>query len=167
MPQHLEQTTQEYQGFLRSFRSLCLGVADESGQADLSYAPHVLSPAGRFYVFLSDLARHTQLLRRSGSASVLLIEPEEQAQEIFARKRISFQCRAEQVDRGCEEWEQGLTELEQKFGEIVQLLKGLGDFHLFRLTPNTGLFVKGFGQAYTITGEQLDQLAHINPRAEK
>ena len=99
MATNLEQAAQEYRDFLPSFRSLCLATVDETGKPDLSYAPHVLSPEGRFYVFLSDLARHTGLLRTSGCASVLLIEAEAQAQEIFARRRISFQCQAEQVER--------------------------------------------------------------------
>ena len=159
----LEQTTQEYRNFLQSFHSLCLATVDETGNPDLSYAPHILSSEGRFYVFLSDLARHTGLLRTSGCASVLLIEPEEQAQEIFARKRVSFQCRANQVARESEEWKNIMERFEEQFGEIVNLLKGLGDFHLFCLTPESGLFVKGFGQAFSVGGDQLDELQHLGP----
>ena len=166
MATNLEQAAQEYRDFLPSFRSLCLATVDETGKPDLSYAPHVLSPEGRFYVFLSDLARHTGLLRTSGCASVLLIEAEAQAQEIFARKRISFQCQAEQVERESMEWGQILAEFEQQFGEIVTLLKGLGDFHLFRLSPESGLFIKGFGQAFAIGGERMDELQHINPNSQ-
>jgi hypothetical protein len=94
---------------------------------------------------------------------VLLIEAEAQAQEIFVRKRISFQCQAVQVERESKEWGQIMAEFEQQFGEIVTLLKGLGDFHLFRLTPESGLFVKGFGQAFSIGGDQLDELQHLAP----
>ena len=161
MSTNLEQAAQEYRTLLQSFRSLCLATVDETGKPDLSYAPHVLSPKGWCYVFLSDLARHTGLLRASGCASVLLIEAEAQAQEIFVRKRISFQCQAVQVERESKEWGQIMAEFEQQFGEIVTLLKGLEDFHLFRLTPESGLFVKGFGQAFSIGGDQLDELQHL------
>ena len=49
-------------------------------------------------------------------------------------------------------------------GELMQTLRMLTDFQLIRLKPNSGLFVKGFGKAYEISGEKMDQLSHVNPR---
>jgi hypothetical protein len=46
----------------------------------------------------------------------------------------------------------------------MQTLRLLADFHLIRLKPNSGLFVKGFGKAYEISGTRMDDLSHVNLR---
>ncbi|MEJ2554582.1 MAG: hypothetical protein P8079_11540 [Gammaproteobacteria bacterium] len=56
-----------------------------------------------------------------------------------------------------------MSRLQDEFGEIVSLLAGLGDFHLFRLQPVRGNYVRGFAKAYEITGEAMDRIRHIDP----
>ena len=46
----------------------------------------------------------------------------------------------------------------------MQTLRLLADFYLIRLKPNSGLFVKGFGKAYEISGAMMDDLSHVNLR---
>jgi putative heme iron utilization protein len=56
-----------------------------------------------------------------------------------------------------------LDAMQERFGEVVSVLRGLGDFMLFRLKPRSGRFVMGFGQAFVLGGEDLRELQHIGP----
>ena len=55
-----------------------------------------------------------------------------------------------------------LSHFRQRHGEIIDLLTSLPDFLLFELEPESGTFVKGFGQAYRVNAE-LTKAEHINP----
>ena len=57
---------------------------------------------------------------------------------------------------------QGLGE---RHGEIVDTLRRLADFQLFRLTPDGGVFVMGFGQAYAIDA-QLESCRQLQRTAD-
>ena len=94
----------------------------------------------------------------------MFIEPEEQAENIFARKRLTFDCDAEIVIRESQDWIRVMSLFDDYAGELMQTLRMLADFQLFRLKTNSGLFVKGFGKAYEIFGVKMDQLSHVNPR---
>ena len=50
----------------------------------------------------------------------------------------------------------------ERLGGTVGLLRQLGDFHLIKLTPQTGQYIAGFGQAFDIDFAELE-LEHINP----
>ena len=39
----------------------------------------------------------------------------------------------------------------RKFGKVFDLIRPLPDFALFRLMPEVGLYVRGFGQAFEIS----------------
>jgi putative heme iron utilization protein len=40
--------------------------------------------------------------------------------------------------------------MQDAFGEVVGVLRSLSDFHLFVLRPESGRFIVGFGQAFSI-----------------
>ncbi len=139
-----------YEDFLNGFESLCMSTVDSEGWPLISYAPFVVDDNRSFYVFLSDLAKHTSYLRESGKASVMFIEDEKATAQIFARTRVIFQCDAIEMTRSSKSAERMLSKME-----------GLSDFHLFRLSPNNGTFVMGFGQAYSISGKRMEILNHV------
>ncbi|MEM1433135.1 MAG: pyridoxamine 5'-phosphate oxidase family protein [Pseudomonadota bacterium] len=146
--------TEEIVGFLRSRRSLQLASLGEDGVPFASYAPYAID-ANSFYVLLSDIASHGLNLRREPRASVLVIEDEDSAGELFARVRVSYEIRAEELAVGTAEWQQALEELVQRHGERPRNLSQLSDFRLFRLRPVKGRYVKGFGKAYSLGGDTL------------
>ncbi len=92
-----------------------------------------------------------------------MIQDEADTRQIFARKRISYQCDVEIVNDESSDYLPMLNALEERFGNVVELLRTLPDFILFRLTPNQGQYVKGFGKAYKLVGDGLLELEHINP----
>lgn len=116
---------------------------------EASYSPFVFS-GGNLYIFVSQLASHTLNLTRSPAASVMLIEDEAGSRNIFARNRITLQCYASEVIGDEEEYEPIMALYRERHGPTVDLLRTLPDFRLFRLTPQQGRLVLGFGRAFII-----------------
>lgn len=146
--------------FRRQFESLVLATVAEDGTPHASCAPFVRDPQqGCFYVFVSTLARHTAHLAR-GRAEILLIEDQALTSNPFARRRLTYQCDTEPVERG-PEWDRILTEFSHRFGNIIGTLRQLSDFRLFRLVPRDGVYVKGFGQAFRLPDADLDRIMPI------
>ena len=61
--------------------------------------------------------------------------------------------------------------MRQRHGEIIDNLIRMDDFTLFCLQPGQGLYVKGFGQAYRVSADDLVDLVHLDqghkPRQEE
>lgn len=157
----LATVAEEVVAFRRQFESLVLATVDGQGAPHASAAPFIRDADGHFYVFVSALARHTANLA-SGRAEILLIEDQALTPNPFARRRLTFQCRAQAVEPGPQR-ERVLLEFSHRFGNIVATLRQLPDFILFCLTPGDGVFVKGFGQAYRIPDGDLSRLCAIGP----
>lgn len=103
-----------------------------------------------FYVLISELAAHTDNLFTNPRASVMFVRPESESSNLFARERAVFDCSVKEIDRSDDIYPIHLKAMQNQFGEIVRILRSLSDFHLFALTPISGRYVAGFGQAYTI-----------------
>lgn len=95
----------------------------------------------------------------------MLIEDEQNASQIFARIRLSYNCNVEVVERADECYETILNTMEKRFGNIVEMLRSLPDFVLFQLKPTSGRLVMGFGQAFDLTGEKLQKFLPVKPKS--
>jgi len=157
----LKEVFKEYLNFLNSQKTLELGTLNTEGNPELSYAPFVKDEKGCFYVYISGLAPHTAHLKTHAMTGVLLIEDEQQVQQLFARKRAAFQCQPETIQRDSDEWKLRMEDFSERFGPIMEMLKTLSDFVMFRLTPTSASFVKGFGLAYQLHGENLSEIRHV------
>lgn len=151
----------ELKSFRRSFESLLLATADVSGKPDASYAVYIEGDEACFYVYLSGLAAHAKNLIERPIASVLFIEDESRATQVFARKRLSFECSADMLERDSPEWNKIMVLFVEKHGGLMEMLLTLKDFQLFRLKPVKGRFIKGFGKAYEISGEHMEVLQPV------
>lgn len=156
-----------YEALLNEFQSIQLGTADQTGVPEASYSPSIVDEGRNFYVHVSELSSHTSNLRDSARASVLIIEDESTAENLFARKRVAYQCSASLIERHSDQWESVIDQFEEKFGKIVGFLKTMEDFHLFKLTPTSGRLVLGFGQAYDISGTGMKDLSHVGASSGK
>lgn len=156
----IETTRQIYRQLLNRARSLILATTNPDGTPLTSYAPFIVNEQRQFYIFTSQLAAHTANLQRTGQAGIMLIEDEATATQIFARRRVTFQCRVDPIPRNNQEGRDALAQYEARFGQIVDLLKSLPDFQLFRLQPQSGLLVIGFGQAYALSGDRFETITH-------
>lgn len=139
-----------------SMQSVQLATVGADGEPHSGYTPFLME-GNQVIVFVSQLALHTRDLLANGRASVMIISDESSSSQIFARSRVSYQCLAEIVARESEDYDVLLDRFEQRHGKMIGLLRQLPDFVLFRLIPQRGQLVVGFGKAYRLTGENLDQ----------
>lgn len=132
------------------FRTIVLGTAGADAEPAASVVAAILDETGAFVVYVSGLAVHTRHLHANPRASVLLAEAETAATNPFARRRLTFACRAVPVEPGGDECRAHVAALSAKYGEIIGVLSGLPDFHLVRLIPERGRLVAGFGAAFDL-----------------
>ena len=138
-----------------------LATLAAGGIPEASYAPLVWLD-GSCFLFLSELASHTRNLQHCPAISLMLIEPQSGA-NAFARRRITLQGEAHVIARDETLFARVMVEFHRRFGKVMEIIEPLPDFHLFRLSLRQGRFVRGFGQAYELCGEKLDELRHIDP----
>jgi heme iron utilization protein len=162
----LESIREEYIHFPEEFDSVMMATISADGHPDASYAVYVFQDSA-YYVYISELARHTENLMRSAKVSLMFIENEAQAQNLFARQRMTLECSANEIERDSEHFNRILDLFEQRFGSLIQMLRSLTDFHLFRIEPHSGSYVRGFAQAYKLYGEGLRQIRHINDKGHR
>ena len=145
--------------FPHRFQSLHLGTCSTAGEPEASYAPFVHAH-GSYYVYVSDLARHTTNLRSTQVCSVLFIEPENDAKHLFARERLTLRCTARACERDSAIFDDVLDLFAARFGKFMEIIRPLEDFQLFELTPHSGTYVAGFAKAYSLEGQDLAQIQH-------
>ncbi|MEZ9348532.1 heme utilization protein HutZ [Vibrio splendidus] len=156
----------EIKEFRQERRTLQLATVDEEGRPNVSYAPFVQNQEG-YFVLISDIARHARNLKANPQVSLMMIEDEESSKQLYARKRLTFDAQASVVERETELWTQVIGQMQERFGEIIDGLSQLQDFSLFNLKAENGLFVKGFGQAYQVSGDDLVDFVHLQEGHKK
>ena len=148
--QELEDNSKRYQELMASQQTLLLSTVSASGVPDISYAPFVRDHAGVFYIYVSEMACHTTNLLNNPRASLLFIRSESESPNLFARERAVLRCSVKEISRDDVIYAERIKALQDKFGEVVSVLRSLSDFHLFALRPENGRYVVGFGRAFTI-----------------
>ncbi|HHF3253081.1 TPA: heme utilization protein HutZ [Vibrio alginolyticus] len=156
----------EIKEFRQERRTLQLATVDAEGRPNVSYAPYVQNQEG-YFVLISKIARHARNLLENPNVSLMMIEDEESSKQLFARKRLTFDAVANVVERDTEMWQQVVGQMKERFGEIIDGLSQLEDFVLFNLKSESGLFVKGFGQAYQVSGDDLVDFVHLQEGHKK
>ncbi|MEJ8677402.1 heme utilization protein HutZ [Plesiomonas shigelloides] len=146
--------------FRNECRTVVLATVDADGMPNVSYAPFVQLADG-YYVLISEIARHARNLQQVPRTSLMMIEDESQSRQLFARKRLTFDARVEKVARDTASWQEAVAALEARHGDIVANLSQMADFILFRMVPEQGLYVKGFGQAFQVSSDDLVDVVHL------
>lgn len=143
--------------FIDSFKSLTISSIDENSNPFTSYAPFIKKD-GKYYVYISSIARHSRNLTLNKKASLFFLEDEISCDNIFGRKRAVLQCKVNKLPRDNEQFEELIEPFEKKHGATVNMLKTMKDFSFFEFSPFDGEAVFGFGQAYNIGGETYEEL---------
>ncbi|MGF1844269.1 heme utilization protein HutZ [Vibrio clamense] len=156
----------EIQEFRDSRKTLQLATVDCENKPNVSYAPFVLLDDG-YYILISEVARHARNLQQNPDVSLMIIEDEESSKQLFARKRLTFDATAILISRDEEKWQEAVIKMKAHFGDIIDGLSSLEDFKMFRLKPIQGLFVKGFGQAFQVSGDDLVDFVHLEQGHKK
>jgi len=159
---NLNTVRTEYHSLRETSQSVQIATISEEGLPEASYAPFVwLDDA--CYLFLSQLARHTQNLLGNPSVSLLIIEDESKSKNQFARKRIIWHGKVENINRDSELFKQVMQGFRDRFGDFIDIIEPLQDFQLFSVKPESGRFIRGFAQAFQLSGRGLAVISHINP----
>lgn len=149
--------------FIQQIQTVILGTLDKGGLPFSSYAPYVYDQ-NRFYVYISDIATHAKNLKRTPKASLFFVEDESKTNNLFARKRVSLQCESRLINRDDERFDEVMALFAQKFdAKMVATLQKMLDFNLYEFQTTYGEATFGFGKAYFIGGEHMDELI---PRGE-
>ncbi|WP_309496711.1 pyridoxamine 5'-phosphate oxidase family protein [Sulfurovum sp.] len=143
--------------YLEPFKSAVLGTTSENGYPFSSYAPFYYDGSS-IYIFISDIATHAKNMQQRPKASAFFIEDESQTQQIFARKRISLQCDVTCISKNDDSYTSIMEAFVSKQGATLTMLMGMADFNLYILTPIYGEATFGFGEAYNIGGENMNEL---------
>lgn len=160
-----EVLLQEIVQFRDTFSVATLATASIEGMPEASNAPFVRSDDGNFFIFVSLLARHSQNLINNPHASILLMEQPANSPNPFALRRLQYHCEAWVVGgiEGGFDRAEVVKLFKAKFGRFVDTLNALGDFKVICLSPVSGKYVKGFAQTFTLSGEGMNQIDHVNP----
>lgn len=151
-----EKADQDLIDFFEQAQTAILSTVSSNGNPDASYAPVWLDKDRNFYVYVSSLAKHTANLLYTKKSSVLLIEDQQDATSLFARRRLSLECSVELVSIKDPQYRSYLDQFEKKFGEIIKQLRGMDDFKLFRMIPQKGRMVTGFAAAFQVLGTKIE-----------
>jgi heme oxygenase (biliverdin-IX-beta and delta-forming) len=152
-----ESILEETECLISQFKTVQLATVNDQGNPEASYTPYIRD-AGRYYIFISGLASHTNNLLAHPVLSLFFIQNEDDAKNIFARRRLTLECMASPISRKNEQWNALLDQFQDEHGSTVYVLRSLADFQLFELKPTLGNYVKGFGQAYILEGEDLKKV---------
>lgn len=143
--------------FIQEFKSLNISTLDNQSNPFSSYAPFIKTD-NKYYVYISQMAKHTQNLQSNNKCSLFFIEDENTCKNIFARKRVMIQSQAKTLEQDSQKEESILEHFKIKFGnEMISMLKKMNDFHVFEFTPFYGEAVFGFGKAYNLGGENFNE----------
>lgn len=150
-----------YQEFSSLFDSVVICTVSGEGMPNASYAPCVIDGDKNIYTYVSGLSSHTQNLKVNPKASLLFIEDESKTEQIFARRRLSYDCEASLLTNDSPKRTEIDLKFGNKFGEIIQIFRDLPDFRIYKFTPIGGRFVVGFGAAYDVDTNDLNKLIHV------
>lgn len=151
----------EIQQFRSACQTLVLATRDDAGCPNVSYAPFVWNENG-YFILVSEIARHARNLKQQPHLSFMLIEDEQASRQLYARRRLTFDAIASLIERDSPAWVAGIRALQARHGALVGDLANMADFTLFCLKPESGLYVKGFGQAFQVNGQGDIDIVHLD-----
>jgi hypothetical protein len=154
----LKSTARSIRELLDDQRLLAIAVlADGAPYAGL--LPFVVLPAYRgVLIHASRLSKHTQGLTAGARIGVLLHEQYAEGKDPLQIKRAMLECIVHPLERKSAEWEEGRDRYLERFPDS-RITFNLGDFTLYRLEFQKGLWVGGFGRAVEIPPEDVARLA--------
>jgi len=138
--------------------NLVLATVSDDSQPLASQTPFAVDDDGAFLVLVSGLAEHGRTLRSAKTVNVMLMVDEAGLANPFARERLNYDCSVDMVSRDTDDWATAERLLAERFGKFVDTLVQLPDFMIFRLQPQEGRYVAGFGAAYRIVGNEIEQI---------
>ena len=114
---------------IKNIHSAVLSTSNLSNENNVSYAPIAVDKKNNFYIYVSELAKHTKNLLSNPNLSFMLIEDESNSTNIFARKRFTVNGEVEVIERDTDYWYSGINVMQMRFREQMKFLIEMRDFH--------------------------------------
>jgi putative heme iron utilization protein len=140
--------------FIRVHRQATLAVSanDEPFTAMTAY---VAEPVLRsVLVHLSNLSQHKRMLLANPKCSLLIAEPDDGRAEVMSLARVTLQGNAAKIEKNSVDYDEAKA-LFLAALPTSELMFGLPDFDLIRITIANGRYIAGFGRAFPFTAEDL------------
>ena len=146
---------------IQSRMTAALGTLHEGGPF-VSMVPYAVGKAGSFVLHVSRLAAHTRDMMDDPDVSLLITEPEGSGKMPQALARVTVQGRAHGLERDSEKNTEAREIYLSRFPDSAPLFE-FSDFKIFIIEPVSARVIAGFGQAVTITGEELAAVLSAAP----
>ena len=146
----LEQAQEELDKFSENIKSIVLSTVSKDGEPFVSYSPYTQDKEGNFYVFISTAVRHSHNMYATKKAHIMLLQDEQDAKHIYARRRLYFKVDVEKFEADDERFEKVAKLFEAKLGKEASLVRTMSDSRIYKLMPSQGNLVLGFGAAFKI-----------------
>lgn len=156
----LQSTITALRTLLAEQRVLALAVTlPPDGVPQAGLLPFVPLPdRSGVLVHASRLARHSAGLAPAAVASALIHEGDAADKDPLQLRRVTFACRVRPLERDSAEWLAGRARYLGRFADAAVTFD-LGDFTLYELAFESGLYVAGFGRAIALTRDDIARLA--------
>lgn len=144
----------ELRQFICAHRQATLAVSanDEPRTAMVSYAEAAdLSGA---LIHLSNLSPHKRLLLANPRCSLLIAQPDDGRAEVMSLPRVTLQGAAARIDKRTAEYDEARARFLAKLPSS-EIMFGLPDFDLIRITFVSGRYIAGFGRAFPFGAADL------------
>ena len=157
MDSHSEQTLAD---LIRSTRVAALGTLHD-GEPNLAMVAYAfVEDFSAFYIHVSKLGKHTTDMETDPRVSLLITETDDHRADPQTLARLALRGIAEMLPRTDSGYAQVKNVYLDRFPEAEQLF-GLGDFNIWKITPQGGRFVAGFGRAFNLAQETLLKVSSL------
>jgi putative heme iron utilization protein len=120
----------------------------------VSMVTYAVATNGDFILHVSQLASHTRDMLDHPDVSLLITESEASAKMPQALARVTVQGRAQMLERDSENSTAAQDVYLARFPDAAPLFE-FSDFSIFIIKPVSARIIAGFGQAVTVTGDDL------------
>jgi putative heme iron utilization protein len=141
--QTTEEIIQSFETFDNDKRSLILSTTSVENEPLTSYSPFV-KLGNDYYISISSQLPHYENMVQTKKAHVLIIEDENTASNIYARKRLYFSVSCEVEENVAKRFDL----FDERYGEELSFLREMKDFKVMKLISGEKSLVLGFGAAY-------------------
>jgi heme iron utilization protein len=139
---------------IRETRIAALATLHE-GEPNLAMVAYcVAADFSAFYIHVSKLGKHTRDMEGDPRVSLLIAERDDQRADPQTLARLALQGTAEVLLRDASDYVLVKNMYLKRFPDAEPMFS-LGDFNLWKITPNSGRFVAGFARAFNLVPEAL------------